>query len=83
MDWYRRKILSWKLPNTMHAEFCVSALQEAISKYCVPEIMNTVQGSQFTSLGFTSAQKANGTGINMDGKGCWRETCLLNDFGGP
>jgi putative transposase len=50
MDWYSRKIHAWKLSNTMHAEFCVSALQEAIAQYGVPEIMNTDQGGQFTSL---------------------------------
>jgi len=48
MDWATRKILSWRLSNTLHADFCVEALQEAIEKYGKPEIMNTDQGSQFT-----------------------------------
>jgi putative transposase len=80
MDWYSRKILAWKLSNTMHAEFCVSALQEAIAKYGVPEIMNADQGSQFTSLEFTSVLKAHGIAISMDGKGCWRDNVFIERF---
>ena len=80
MDWYSRKILAWKLSNTMHAEFCVSALQEAIANYGVPEIINTDQESQFTSLEFTSALKAHGIAISMDGKGCWRDNVFIERF---
>jgi len=80
MDWHSRKILSWKLSNTMHAEFCVSALQEAIAQYGLPEIMNTDQGSQFTSLEFISVLKAHGIAISMDGKGCWRDNVLIERF---
>ena len=67
----------------MHAEFCVSALQEAIAQYGVPEIMNTDQGSQFTSLEFTSVLKAHGIAISMDGKGCWRDNVFIERFWRP
>ena len=55
MDWATRKVLSWRVSNTMHADFCVDALNEAIAKYGPPEIMNTDQGSQFTSEDFTGS----------------------------
>jgi putative transposase len=80
MDWYSRKILAWKLSNTMHAEFCVAALQEAIAKYGVPEIMNTDQGSQFTSLDFIRVLKEHEIKISMDGKGCWRDNVFIERF---
>jgi putative transposase len=73
MNQHSRKILAWKLSNTMlHTEFCVSALQEAIAQYGVPEIMNTDQGSQFTSLEFISVLKAHDIAISMNDKRCWR-----------
>ena len=80
MDWYSRKILAWKLSNTMHAEFCVAALQEAIAKYGIPEIMNTDQGSQFTSLDFIRVLKEHEIKISMDGKGCWRDNVFIERF---
>jgi len=80
MDWHSREILSGKLSNTMHAEFCVSALQEDIAKFGVPEIMNTDQGSQFTSLEFISVLKAPGIAISMDDKGCWRDNVFIERF---
>jgi putative transposase len=80
MDWYSRKIFARKLSNTMHAEFCVSALQDAIAQYGVPEIMNTDQGSQFTSLEFIGVLKAHGIAISMDGKGCWRDNVFIERF---
>ena len=69
IDWYSRKILSWRLSNTMEAGFCVDALEEAIKNYGVPEIFNTDQGSQFTSDSFTGVLIQNGITISMDGRG--------------
>ena len=80
MNCYRRKILAWKLSKMMHAEFCVSTLQEAISQYGIPETMNTDQGSQFTSLEFISVLKAHGIAISMDGNGCWRDTVFIERY---
>jgi putative transposase len=80
MDWYSRKILAWKLSNTMHAEFCVTALREAIAKHGIPEIMNTDQGSQFTSLEFIQVLKDHDIKISMDGKGCWRDNVFIERF---
>jgi putative transposase len=76
MDWHSRKVLSWKLSNTMDAEFCVEALKEALETYGTPEIFNTDQGSQFTSLDFTSVLQDAGVRISMDGKG----RCMDNVF---
>jgi putative transposase len=80
MDWYSRKILSWRLSNTMHADFCIEALQEAITRYGKPEIVNTDQGSQFTCTEFIDVLKTNEIAISMDGKGCWRDNVLIERF---
>ena len=69
MDWYSRKVLSWLLSNTLDTEFCVHALKEAISWYDIPDIFNTDQGSQYTSLSFTNLLKDHGIKISMDGRG--------------
>lgn len=69
MDWFSRKVLSWKLSNTLDTSFCIEALNEAIERYGCPEIFNTDQGSQFTSEEFTSVLKTHEIGISMDGKG--------------
>lgn len=69
MDWYSRRVLSWRLSNTMDAGFCVDCLEEAIKSHGVPEIFNTDQGSQFTSASFTGALIRNGITISMDGRG--------------
>ncbi len=69
MDWYTRKVLAWRISNTLEADFCVEALNEAIHKFGPPEIMNTDQGSQFTSFAWTDRLKRVGTRISMDGKG--------------
>lgn len=68
MDWHSRKVLSWRLSNTMGADFCVEALEEAIERYGCPEIFNTDQGAQFTSEAFTKVLKANNIAISMDGR---------------
>jgi putative transposase len=76
MDWHSRKVLSWRVSNTLDADFCVSALQEAIARYGCPEIFNTDQGNQFTSEAFTNVLKSNGIKISMDGRG----RCMDNIF---
>ena len=77
MDWYSRKILAWRVSNTMDADFCVEALEEAISRYGAPEIFNTDQGAQFTSEAFTGILKAAGIRISMDGKGRWVDNVFV------
>lgn len=69
MDWFSRKVLSWRLSNTLDTSFCIEALKEAIERYGVPEIFNTDQGSQFTSDEFTAVLKSHKIRISMDGKG--------------
>jgi putative transposase len=71
MDWASRRVLSWRLSNTLTTD-CIEAVREAIHRYGTPEIFNTDQGSQFTSIDFTQLLKDNGIAISMDGKGCWR-----------
>ena len=77
MDWYSRKVLSWRLSNTMDTHFCVEALEEALTLCGRPEIFNTDQGSQFTSFDFTSVLKENGIKISMDGKGRWMDNVFV------
>jgi putative transposase len=71
MDWASRKILAWRLSNTLDASFCVEALQEALARYGTPEIFNTDQGSQFTSDDFIEILESHGIDISMDGRGRW------------
>jgi len=77
IDWYTRKVLAWRLSNTLCTDFCVDALEEALGKYGAPEIFNTDQGCQFTSLEFTSVLKGHGIRISMDGKGRWRDNVFV------
>ena len=77
MDWYSRKVLSFRLSNTLDADFCVSALEEALERYGAPEIFNTDQGCQFTSFGFAGLLKDNNIRISMDGRGCWRDNIIV------
>ena len=76
MDWYSRRVLSWRLSNTLDSSFCVEALLEALSRFGQPEIFNTDQGAQFTADAFTSVLLARGIKISMDGKG----RCIDNVF---
>jgi len=69
MDWHTRKVLAWRISNTMEADFCVEALNEAIQRFGAPQIMNTDQGSQFTSFAWTDRLRQSGVRISMDGKG--------------
>ena len=77
MDWYARRILAWRLSNSMEAEFCVAVLEEAISVYGKPAIFNTDQGSQFTGTEFTGVLIKNDIAISMDGKGAWRDNVFV------
>ncbi len=77
MDWHSRAVLSWRLSNTMDADFCVSALEDAMNRYGVPEIFNTDQGSQFTSYEFTMALRNAGVRISMDGRGRWMDNVMI------
>jgi len=77
MDWYSRKVLAWRLSNTLDADFCVSALEEAIRVHGCPEIFNTDQGSQFTSHAFTKNLEDNHIKISMDGRGNFRDNIFI------
>ncbi len=77
VDWYSRRVLSWRLSITMEAAFCVEALEEALARYGKPEIFNTDQGSQFTSQKFTGVLSKAGIAISMDGKGAWRDNVFV------
>ena len=77
MDWHSRKVLSWRLSNTMDTDFCVAALEEALGKYDKPNIFNTDQGSQFTSDAFTGILTENGVAISMDGRGRWMDNVFI------
>jgi putative transposase len=76
MDWATRHVLAWRLSNTMDTGFCIEALREAMARHGKPEIFNTDQGSQFTSLDFTGVLKDAGVAISMDGRG----RCMDNIF---
>ncbi len=77
MDWASRRVLAWRLSNTMTPDASIEALEEAIVKYGTPEIMNTDQGSQFTSADFIGVLEANQIRISMDSKGCWRDNVFV------
>src|SRR5262249_27706108 len=77
MDWVSRAVLAWRLSNTLGAEFCVEALEEALSQYGRPEIFNTDQGSQFTSDDFTNTLKRHAITISMDGKGRYMDNIFI------
>jgi transposase InsO family protein len=77
MDWASRKVLAWRLSNTMDTEFCIEALEEALGKYGRPEIFNTDQGSQFTSPRFTRILKEADVRISMDGNGRWMDNVFI------
>ncbi len=73
VDWFSRKVLFWRVSNTLTTDFCLDAGREAIRQYGTPEIFNTHQGSQFTSTDFTTLLKDHRIRISMDGKDCWRD----------
>lgn len=77
MDWYTRRVLSWRLSNTMDTAFCVDALNDAIQRFGCPEIFNTDQGAQFTADAFTSVLEHHEIAISMDGKGRWVDNVFV------
>ena len=77
VDWFSRRVLAWRLSITMEAAFCVEALEEALAGYGRPEIFNTDQGAQFTSLAFTEVLTKAGIAISMDGRGSWRDNVFV------
>ena len=70
-------MLAWRLSNTLATDFCLDAVREAITQYGCPEIFNTDQGCQFTSLEVTGLLKDQGSQISMDGRGCWRDNVFV------
>ena len=79
-DWSTRKVLSWRVSNTMDVEFCIDALEEALAGFGRPEIFNTDQGSQFTSPRFTGVLREAGVRISMDGRGRWMDNVFIERF---
>ncbi len=77
VDWFSRRVLSYRLSITMEAAFCIEALQEALARHGTPDIFNTDQGSQFTSATFTGVLIKNAIAISMDGKGSWRDNVFV------
>jgi putative transposase len=77
LDWFSRRVLSWRLSITMEASFCVETLEDALARHGRPEIFNTDQGSQFTGAAFTGALAEKGITISMDGKGAWRDNVFV------
>ena len=83
MDWWSRRILSWlswRLSNSMEAQFCVETLEAALAVYSKPGIFNTDQGSQFSGAAFTGVLMRNEIAISMDGKGAWRDNVFVERF---
>jgi putative transposase len=77
VDWFSRRVLSHRVSITMEVGFCIEALQEALAKHASPEIFNTDQGSQFTSIAFSEVLSANAIAVSMDGKGAWRDNVFV------
>jgi len=77
MDWSTRRVLSWRLSNTMDVEFCIAALEEALARFGRPDIFNSDQGSQFTSPRFTEVLTDAGVRISMDGRGRWMDNVFI------
>ena len=77
LDWATRRVLTWRLSTSLAADVAVAAVEEAIAKYGAPQIMNTDQGSQFTSGDFIAILQQHGIRISMDGKGCWRDNVFV------
>jgi putative transposase len=77
LDWFSRRVLSWRLSITMEAAFCVETLEDALARHGKPDIFNTDQGSQFTGAAFTGMLANNDIAISMDGKGAWRDNVFV------
>lgn len=77
IDWFSRRVLSWRVSITLAADFCIEALEEALARFGKPDIFNTDQGSQFTGIDFTGILKREEIAISMDGRGCWRDNVFV------
>ncbi len=77
LDWFSRRVLSWRVSITMEAAFCVETLEDALARHGKPDIFNTDQGSQFTGSAFTGVLADNGIAISMDGKAAWRDNVFV------
>ena len=77
LDWFSRRVLSWRVSITMEAAFCVETLEDALAHHGKPDIFNTDQGSQFTGAAFTGVLIKNAIAISMDGKGAWRDNVFV------
>jgi putative transposase len=77
VDWFSRKVLSWRLSITLETSFCIEAVNEALARHGKPDIFNTDQGSQFTSIDFIKVLKDANIAISMDGKGAWRDNVFV------
>jgi putative transposase len=77
VDWFSRRVLSWRLSITLETAFCIEAVEEALARHGKPDIFNTDQGSQFTSIDFTAILKKAEIAISMDGKAAWRDNVFV------
>ncbi len=77
IDWFSRKVLAWRVSITLETAFCIEAVEDAMARYGKPEIFNTDQGSQFTSIDFIKLLKDAKISISMDGKGAWRDNVFI------
>jgi putative transposase len=77
IDWFSRRVLAWRVSITLEADFCIEALEEALARFGKPDIFNTDQGSQFTSIAFTGVLEREKIAISMDGRGCWRDNVFV------
>jgi len=81
MNWATRRILAWRLSNSLTTDCCIDALEEAVERYGPQEMLNTDQGVQFTSSNFVQAiREKHGIALSMDGKGCWRDNVMIGRF---
>jgi len=80
LDWATRRVLSWRVSNSLSTDFCLEAVEDAIAKHGVPEVFNTDQGSQFSSSAFVGLLQQHGIRRSMDGKGCWRGNVIVERF---
>lgn len=80
LDWATRRVLSWRVSNSLSTDFCLEAVEDAIAKHGVPEVFNTDQGSQFSSSTFVGLLQQHGIRQSMDGKGCWRGNVIVERF---
>ena len=77
LDWFSRRVLSWRVSITLEVEFCLEAVEEALARHGRPDIFNTDQGSQFTSADFTGLLLKNAIAVSMDGRGAWRDNVFI------